>query len=201
MVLALLIALLLSVLGAGLLTLTSTETMIAASYRHAQEASYAAEAALERAFADLAAIIDWSIVVAPPPANVVSSLNDGATSVRLPEGRVVSLAALSADRQRESDDSAGPAMYRADNPQWRLFAHAPIQDLLSSPATAPPLYLVVWVADDGNDGDGDPGRDANGRVMVHAEAFGAGGARRAVEAVIARSGNGVLRVLGWQRRP
>lgn len=198
-VIALVITMLLAVLGAGMLTLTTTETMIAASYRHAQEASYGAEAALERAMTDLATIADWNVVVATP--NVMSSLNDGARSVRLPDGLVVSVAALSADRQRESDDISGPAMYRADNPQWRLFAHAPIEDLLSSPATAPPLYLLVWVADDGSDGDGDPTRDSNGRVIVHAEARGAGGARRGVEAVITRSGNGVLRVLGWQRRP
>jgi len=198
-VIALVITMLLAVLGAGLLTLTSTETMIAASYRHAQEASYGAEAALERAMTDLATIVDWSVVVATP--NVMSALNDGASSVRVPDGRVVSLASLSAERQRESDDSAGPAVYRADNPQWRLFAHAPIQDLLSSPATAPPLYLLVWVADDGRDGDGDPARDSNGRVIVHAEALGSGAARRGVEAVVARSGNGVLRVLEWRRRP
>jgi hypothetical protein len=197
-VIALVITMLLAVLGAGMLTLTTTETMIAASYRHAQEASYGAEAALERAMTDLATIADWSVVVATP--NVMSSLNDGVSSVRLPDGLTVSVAALSADRQRESDIS-GPAMYRADNPQWRLFAHAPIEDLLSSPATAPPLYLLVWVADDGNDGDGDPTRDSNGRVIVHAEAHGSGGARRGVEAVITRSGNGVLRVHGWQRRP
>ena len=148
-VIALVITMLLAVLGAGMLTLTTTETMIAASYRHAQEASYGAEAALERAMTDLATIADWSVVVATP--NVMSSLNDGASSVRLPDGLVVSVAALGADRQRESDDISGPAMYRADNPQWRLFAHAPIEDLLSSPATAPPLYLLVWVDDDGSD--------------------------------------------------
>ena len=196
---ALVITMLLAVLGVGMLTLTSTETMIAASYRHAQEASFGAEAALERAMTDLAVIVDWTVVVGTP--NVMSSLNDGATSVRLPDGRAVSLASLSTDRQRESDNSAGPAMYRADNPQWRLFAHAPIQDLLSSPATSPPLYLLVWVADDGSDGDGDPARDSNGRVIVHAEALGSGGARRGVEAVVARCGNGVLRVVGWRRRP
>ncbi len=199
MVLALVITMLLAVLGAGMLTLTSTETMIAASYRHAQEASYGAEAALERAMSDLAAIADWTVVIATP--NVMSSLNDAASSVRLPDGRTVSLAVLSAERQRESDDSAGPAMYRADNPQWRLFAHAPVETLLPPPATAPPLYLLVWVADDGSDGDGDPARDSNGRVIVHAEALGSGGARRGVEAAVARSGNGVLRVLGWRRHP
>jgi hypothetical protein len=198
-VIALLLTVLLALLGAGLLTLTDTETLIAASYRHSQEASYGAEAALERALSDLAAMPDWTLVLAAPPANLMSSFDDGLASVRMPDGRVVSLAALTADRQRESDRDSGPVVYRADAPQWRLFAHAPIQDLLSPPSTAPPLYLIAWVADDGEDGDGDPGRDANGRVVVRAEAYGSGGARRAVEASVLRSGNGVLKLAGWRR--
>jgi hypothetical protein len=55
------------------------------------------------------------------------------------------------------------------------------------------------VADDGLDGDGDPAVDANGRMVVHAEAFGTGGARRAVQVSIARSPDGALAVLGWHR--
>ena len=198
-VIALLLTVLLALLGAGLLTLTDTETLIAASYRHAQEASYGAEAALERAVSDLAALPDWTPVIAAPPANLQSSFDDGLASVRVPEGRIVSLSALTADRQRDSDRIAGPLVYRADAPQWRLFAHAPIHDLLAAPASSPPLYLVVWVADDGEDGDGDPSRDTNWSVVVRAEAFGTGGARRSVEALVTRSGNGVLTLAGWRR--
>jgi hypothetical protein len=199
-VIALLLTVIIALLGAGLLTLANTETLIAASYRHGQEASYGAEAALERALTDLGVVADWSTVLAAPPANVVSTFDDGQANVRLPDGQVVSLAALTMGRQRESDELAGPAVYGADSPRWLLFAHAPLRDLVPSPASGTPMYLVVWVADDGGDGDGDPSRDANGRIHVHAEAFGAAGARRGVTAAIGRAAPGVIRRLGWHRR-
>ena len=197
---ALLVTVLLGLLGAGLLTLADTEISIAASYRHGQEASYGAEAALERALADLASAADWSTVLAPPPGNLVSTFDDGQANVRLPDGRVVSLAALTLGRQRESDEAAGPAAFGADSPRWRLFAHAALQDLAPSPASGTPLYLVVWVSDDGADADGDPSRDANGRMLVHAEAFGTAGARRAVAATLERTAAGMVRRLAWHRR-
>jgi hypothetical protein len=175
--------------------------LIAASYRQGQEAAYGAEAALERALTDLAVVADWNTVLAPPPANRMSTFDDGLSSVRLPDGSVVSLGALTAQRQRESDDLAGPAIFRGDSPQWRLFAHAPIQDLVPAPAAGAPLYLLAWVSDDGADGDGDPSRDSNGRVHVHAEALGGSGARRAVEAAVERSGDGVIRMINWRRIP
>jgi type IV pilus assembly PilX-like protein len=199
-VIALLLTVLLALLGAGLLTLANTETSIAASYRHGQEASYGAEAALERALADLGAVADWTTVLAAPPGNVVSTFDDGQASVRLPDGRAVSLASVTMERQQASDELTGPAMYGADSPRWRLFAHAALGDLAPSPAPGVSLYLVVWVADDGADGDGDPSRDANGRIHVHAEAFGAGGARREVTAAIERVPTGVIRRLSWHRR-
>jgi hypothetical protein len=43
--------------------------------------------------------------------------------------------------------------------------------------------------------------DGNRRIVVHAEAFGSVGARRAVEASVARSPDGLLTVRGWQRVP
>jgi hypothetical protein len=198
-VLALMIVALLALLGAGLLTLADAEVAIASGYRHAQEASHGAEAAAERAMSDLQGLPDWSVVLAAPPGNTVSSFNDGRSSVSVPGARVSSLSALTAELQRESDARIGPAVYGADAPQWRLFAHATLQDLLPASASSPPLYLVVWVADDGSDGDGDPERDANGRVMLRAVAFGTSGARRSVEVSVARTGNGVLKLTGWHR--
>ena len=50
--------------------------------------------------------------------------------------------------------------------------------------TFPPAYLLVWVADDGEDGDGDAARDSNSRVMLRVEAYGAAGAHRSIEAVV-----------------
>ena len=52
-----------------------------------------------------------------------------------------------------------------------------------------------WVADDGFDGDGDPARDANGRLQLFAEAHGIARTRQAVQGVIARGADGTIRVL------
>jgi hypothetical protein len=197
-VIALLMALLVGAIAAALVALTTTETLISASYRHAQEASYGAEAALERGLHDLATLPDWSAALSAPPGNVTSSFDDGEVMPRVPDGRRLDLVRLTADRQRASDDRDGPALFGADSPQWRLYAHASVRALHTSPGLDLPLYLLVWIADDESDGDSDPAVDSNGRILVCAVAFGAGGARRSVEARIARTDDGDLRLLAWR---
>jgi hypothetical protein len=132
-----------------------------------------------------------------PPDNLVSEFDDGSAVARTPDGRALDLAALTAERQRESDQRDGPAIFGADSPQWRLFAHASLSALMAAPGLDLPLYLVVWVADDESDGDGDPTVDRNDRILVWAVAFGAGGARRSVEARVGRTGGGDLQLLSW----
>jgi len=196
-IIALLMAVLLGAIAAALVALTTTETLISASFRHSQEASHGAEAALERALHDLATLPDWSAALAAPPVNVTSSFIDGSLFPTAPDGSTLDLTRLTLQRQRESDARDGPDVFGADSPQWRLYAHAPIRNLLLQEGILLPIYVVVWVADDGSDGDGDPTRDANGRIVVRAEAFGSGGARRAVEAAIGKSATGALRLLVW----
>ena len=195
---ALLLAMLVAAIAAALVVITTTETLIAASYRHAQEASYGAEAAIERALHDLAAIPDWSTVLAPPPANVTSSFDDRKSTPRGPDGRLLNLAQLTADRQRDSDARDSPTVFGGDTPQWRLFAHARVRDLSSPPGVDLAVYLVVWVADDESDGDGNAAADSNDRILVWAVAFGGGGAKRSVEARVARASSGELRLDGWR---
>ncbi len=201
-VIALLMALLVGAIAAALVALTTTETLVSASYRYAREASYGAEAALERGLHDLATMPDWSPALAEPPGNVTSGFDDGEVAPRAPDGRTLDLMRLTADRQRASDVRDGPVVFGADSPRWRLFAHGSVRSLLASPEASPglnlPLYLVVWVADDESDGDGDPAVDSNARILVCAVAFGAGGARRSAEARVARTDDGGLRVLAWQ---
>jgi hypothetical protein len=193
---ALLLALLVGAIAAALVTVTTTETLIGASYRHAQEASFGAEAALERALHDLSAVPDWSQVLAAPPANLTSGFDDGQAVARGPDGASLDLARLTAARQRDSDARYGASTFGADTPQWRLYAHAALSDL--TPATGPdvPIYVVVWVADDESDADGNAAVDSNRRILVWAAAFGAGGARKALEARVARTAAGQLRVDG-----
>jgi hypothetical protein len=193
LIIALLVAVLLGALAAGAITIAMTDTLIADSHRAAHEAACASEAALDRALHDLAALADWSLALAPPPANVVSTFNDGRTVASAPDGRRLDLIRLTVDRQADSDSRDGPFLAPADRPQWRLYAHAPIADLPVDGPAGPPAYLIVWVADDA-DGDGDPLADGNSQVLVRAEAYGIG-ARRGVEAAIRRGPGAVVQVL------
>jgi hypothetical protein len=94
----------------------------------------------------------------------------------------------------------------ANNPRWRLYAHGAVEDLLPGSVSSS-FYVAVWVADDPAETDGDPSTDGGdgvvdidgdgspdatnpgrGVVQVRAEAYGPGGARRAVEVTLARVG-------------
>jgi hypothetical protein len=192
LIVALLIALMVGAIGASLVTLTTTETLISASYRHTHEASYGAEAAFERTVHDLATLADWSLALKLPPEDVTAS-----SLPRAPDGRTLDLGSLTARLQRDSD-ARDSERFGADSPRWRLYAHARLDDFVPPPPLAMPIYVVVWVADDGWDGDGNPETDANNTVVIRAEAFGSSGARRAVEGAVSRSADGGLRLRTWR---
>jgi hypothetical protein len=79
-----------------------------------------------------------------------------------------------------------------NNPRWRPFLYGPVSSL--HPFTRPhPYYVVVWIADDARESDGDPEVDGGGDpprgagvVRVRADAFGPLRARRALEGELAR---------------
>ena len=218
-----LVSSLLLVLG-GMLVLSSvTEIEVAANVRDAAEALYAADAGLERAVADLAALADWDGVLA---GTVRSSFVDGAPEARpIAGGQVIDLRALTNElrcgARAVCDDAAMDAMtagrpWGRNNPRWQPFAHAPAANL-SFDGMSGAAYLAVWVGDDPAENDGDPLRDGapparvdasnlenNGAntVMVVAMAFGPGGARRTLEATIARSSvpSSGVRVVAWRER-
>jgi hypothetical protein len=180
---ALLAVLLTSVLllAYGLATsfMAKTELEIASADRSGREAAYAADGALQAAVAELAG--GWDGVLDGSRTSVfqdatLSPVIDGT-------GRRMDLGARTAVLQAASDS----APTGTDRVQWRLFAWGPASMLLSPPASVGPFYLAVWFADDSGDGDGVPSADANGIVIVHAEAYGAGGLLRAVECVVSRT--------------
>ncbi len=197
---ALLTTMLLAGVGAMLITIATTETLIGGSLRHSEEAAYAAESAFDRALHDLDAIPNWSQVLLPPPANLKSSFADGQDNALAPDGRTLNLQQLTTMRQSASQLVSGPSVFGPDAPVWRLFAHAHFSAMLPAGTPAPPAYLVVWVADDGWDGDGDVSADSNSRVLVHAEAFGGHGAHRSVSGVVLRDEDGVMRVMTRRRQ-
>ena len=81
---------------------------------------------------------------------------------------------------------------------WRLFIWAPAGGLLESDEHA---YVAVWVGDDPAERDGDPFQDGEtadaggGVILVTAQAFGAQGARRAVEVVVERRPSRPARII------
>lgn len=193
--LALVTTVLLGTVGGGLVTLSTTEAAIAANFRAGAEALYAAESGAEHVVQELQQSAAWDGWLSGAAG---STLTDGTLTPTLPSNRVVSLAAMTAELQAESDAAAewGP-----NNPRWRLAAHAPISQLVAGGSSAS-TYVAVWVADDPSEIDGDVGRDANGVVMLRARGLGRGVASRSVELIVARDATGGaatgVRILSWR---
>ena len=176
-----LVAILTAAAGAAALN-ARLESLLSASFREASEARALAHGALARAIADLSSMSDWSPVL----AGAVSSFVDGASTAakRLPGGDVALLCcgpeSITGQLQQRGN---GGRSWGANTPQWRLFVWGPAERWLESGRSSP-FYLLVWVADDPEDDDGDPSRDSNGVLLLHAAALGRGNARRTLQAVI-----------------
>lgn len=194
-------------LGVVLVLTTSTETLIAGHFRNAAEARYAAEAGIERAVQDLVAVPDWNMVLSG--AIPLTCVDGRPTGLRtLADGTTVDLtqatnlvncnkvtACSTADMAAFTDDRP----WGSNNPRWLPFAYGPLEQILggSEGAIASRMYVVVWVADDPSENDGDPLLDGasmanpgSGVLSIRAEAFGPGAAHRAVEVTLRRTGAG-----------
>ena len=202
---ALVIIALLTTLVAALVVLATTETLVSAHHAASQQALYAAEAGAERAIGELRALPTWQTVPMPGSAFAFADFNDGSVAPELFDGTVLDLPQLTVERQADSD---GFFPNTPDRPQWRLFGHATLDRMIAEGAGGAPPYLIVWVADDPGDLDGDPGRDSNDILLVRSEAFGGAGVRRSVQATVLRqsaldgaAGGGVMRsdvnVIAW----
>ncbi len=193
LIIALMSMMLLTALGAAVIMVTNTETMIATNYRNGQEALYAADAAVERVVQDLLMVPRWNDILSGVEQ---SAFNDGTmTAVKtLPGGGRITLCcgASSATGQLQAITDADNA-WGANNPQWKLFAWGPLGNMLPNTPIDSPMYVAVWVADDPADGptlaatDGNPAMDTNGTLTLHAEAYGPGGTHKVVEVTVART--------------
>jgi hypothetical protein len=195
LILALMSMMLLTALGAAVVMVSRTETMIASNYKNSQEALYAADAAVERVVQDLLMVPRWNDILS---GSMQSSFNDGAMTAQktLPAGGRIVLCcgpgSATAELQALTDTAN---LWGANNPQWRLFAWGPISRLLNTTTIDSPMYVAVWVADDPADAslstpnvaDGNPLSDLNGTLTLHAEALGPGGTRKIVEVTVART--------------
>lgn len=207
LIIALMSMMLLTALGAAVIMVSNTETMIANNHRNSQEAIYAADAVVERVVQDLLMVPRWNDVLA---GTVQSSFIDGTmtASKTMPGGGTIVLCSGSmpdcsgstnnATAQLQSETDAMD-LWGGNNPRWRLFAWGPMAELLPNSRVDSPYYVAVWVADDpadavpgaqgepGNVPDGNPLIDSNGALTLHAEAIGPTGTRKVVEVTVART--------------
>lgn len=190
-ILALLVTSLLGALGVTLLLLSDTERRLSSNYRNDQETRYAAGAGLERALADLGAAPDWNVILA---GGQHSTFVESTRRPVLPSGQSIDLDSITSELQAASN---GGASFGANTPAWRLFGWGPLTALDPAGHLTGGQYLAIWVADDLSEIDDSPSSDSNSVLAVHAEAFGLGAGRRAVEATVERV-NGLLRTISWR---
>lgn len=194
------LVLILAAIGAAVSVASRTETMIAANFRQARETLYAAEGAMAQAVHDVAGHPDWSTVLS---GSAASSFTDGAAigARRLPGGDTVTLCCGAPSLSSSVQDRAlGGRSWGDDTPRWQIFAWGPVADWLPSGRIDSALYVVVWVADDPEDGDGNPGLDSNGVVLLHGQALGPVGGRHVIDTLIRRGSPhpAPVRIMSWR---
>jgi hypothetical protein len=173
-------------LSGGLALLGHTELRIASAHMRAVQTAYAADAAAHLAIDAVSRLPDWALW---PSAGTVPSLGSGARIMAIAAGEVVDLDARTVELNR---DAARRWPLGMDTPRWRLVGWGRLPEL---PVSS--LRVAVWVADDVMDADGIPSADLNGMLMIRGEAFGQGGAARAVVAHVKREAGRVTTV-SWR---
>jgi hypothetical protein len=209
---AIMAMLLMMALGVALVLTTSTETIIAANFRNSAEGLYAAEAALERAIADLLTVSDWNPLLGGLVRSAfVDGAPDGSRTLvdnsLLDLGQTTSLA--NCQKTTPCSDAAMDAVtperpWGANNPRWQLYAYGPLGGITPAGTVSSSYYVVVMVGDDPSENDDNPLRDGvdgsnpgTGVLAVRAEAFGPRGAHKVIESTVARTDTGV-RMLSWR---
>lgn len=216
LVIALLAMLLMTALGMALILVSDTESAIGGNYRDSVEASYVADAGIERVMQDVLSIPDWNAILASADgvrAGVTSGFVDGTLTPTLPGGRTVNLATatnmincnkITTCSDADMNANEGERQWSKNNPRFRLFAWGPVNDLNPTPTLNSPFYVAVWIADDGAETDDNPAADGgapsqqwldqgmstnpgSGVLTLRAEAFGPGGSHRVIETTIART--------------
>jgi hypothetical protein len=169
---------------------------------------------------DLLTVSDWNLLLSGTVRSFVDGAPSGART--LADGSTIDLtqAVNRVNCQHtttcsEIDMNAVTAErpWGVNNPRWQLYAYGKLADILPSGTINSPYYVVVFVADDPSETDGDPLHDGvspgtnpgSGVIALRAEAFGPRGSLRAIELSVARTdttdlerGDTGARVLSWR---
>ena len=212
LVVVLLSMMLLAALGIALSLTIDTETRIAATYQWSAETLYAADAAIERAIQELTGLPDWTPVLAGAEA---SSMIDGSPGARLlsdgsrldlnEQTDLLNCGHVSCSAADLADVTADRP-WGSNNPEWQLYGHAPLASLSPSSGVESRMYVMVWVADDPLETDGQPRIDGDethgpnpgaGLMQLRAQSYGPSGARRTIEVTLRRVDSRVD-VIAWR---
>ena len=196
--------LILSAIGAGLVIVSSADSLIAANVGAASETFYAANAAFERTMgelrtaADLSSLLNGSTlsVFRDGAAGGVRQLADG-TRVNLTQATALAnCSRLTGCSESDMNTSGRDRPWGTRNPRWRLFSYGPFTGTTSGSVTSWPTYVVTFLADDPMETDSDPQHDGvqagtlpnpgAGIIFIRAEAYGRRRARRVVEGAVLR---------------
>jgi hypothetical protein len=210
---ALMSVLIISAIGVALVLATSTEAMIARNFRESLAALYAADAIGNRALSDLAVEADWNAVLGGAAQSTF--FDGGAGERRLADGSTIDLAAIlnssncgrtgactSADMNRTTVERP----WGLNNPRWRVYASGSLADLLGTAPSTTRNYVLVLVADDPSETDGDPSVDAaepgspgRGVLQLQGVSFGPGGSHASIRWTVARDeDDSRVRVVSWR---
>lgn len=166
---ALLLSMLITALAAGASVLAQLELRIADHQRAAREAAYAARGAAAIAIHELRDMPDWTLALS---GGVLAAFTSP-----VPAG----------DEAVCCGASSLTALLRAGTGRaWTAFGWSPAVRLLGTSDAQ--LYIVVWLTDDPDEGDGDASRDSNSRIALRIEARRADGLKVAAEAIVERIG-------------
>jgi len=161
------------------------EIKVASRHVAAASALYAADAGIAAAIAELRGLPSWAPVLSGTVRSVHTDGVFGGVKPVPGGGTVLICCGMQSAIGRLATDTSSSARTARRNIEWQPFLWVSAHVLL--PGDPPSRsYVIVWVADDEEDDDGDAQVDANGIVVLRAEANEASGVRRVTEAYVAR---------------
>lgn len=199
LVLAILVTSFLTAIGLGLALIVMMDRLATGNLRGSVAMLYAADAVIELAARDLSQLEDWNEALTGQSRSTFAD-GEPSGSRPIPGAGTVDLTAATnqlncgratpcSDAQMDANSKERP--WGANNARWQLYAYGPMGNIVQFARPAD-CYLLVWVADDSREEDGDALSDAyedepgHGVLRLRAEAYGAAGSRRAVEAELVR---------------
>lgn len=225
LVIALMAMTMMITLGTALIVTATTESKVTRNFRMASEATYAADAVLERVVGDLVAVPDWNALL---QGTARSSFTDGSPIGKrtLADGTVIDLGeAINVANCQKTSACADDDMNRVtderpwglNNPRWQPIAWGALNNLAPTGSVNSPFYCIVMVADDPSECDNNPLVDGGeavppcgtssslnpgaGVLSLRAEAFGPFATHKILEATVTRAeGAARVRMLSWRER-